>query len=385
MNVLVVGAGMYVTGRGTAGFGTILPALLQMSRAGVVGKIVIVGTRPENVVHVDQASARINQILGTSLAVEYRVIQGSLLETIAGLAIDCAIVSVPDDQHYSVAHPLMQAGIHCLIVKPLTPGLAEARELLALQRSKGLHCAVEFHKRYDEQNLLVKKILREGSLGSPVSIVVNYSQRINVPLEIFSSWSNRTNIFQYLGVHYVDLVYFLTGFVPKKAMAIGAKEVLLKKGLDTYDSVHAMVVWQGPNNEEMITQYAIGWIDPITTSAFSDQRFYLVGSKGRIELDQKDRGVTLVTPEGGVEALNPYFSAVLDNSAGEPSFQGYGYKSIERFVLDVRDVISGKVAPESLDATRPTIRQALVSTAVTSAINESLALQGEWRMIDETT
>ena len=39
INVLVVGAGMYVCGRGTGTFGTIIPALNEASKSGVLGKI----------------------------------------------------------------------------------------------------------------------------------------------------------------------------------------------------------------------------------------------------------------------------------------------------------------------------------------------------------
>ena len=82
MNILVVGAGMYVTGRGTPGLGTVLPALAQISRKVAIGRIIVVATRSENAALVQGVAYRINQILGTAVQVEYRTIQGSLIETI---------------------------------------------------------------------------------------------------------------------------------------------------------------------------------------------------------------------------------------------------------------------------------------------------------------
>jgi hypothetical protein len=133
----------------------------------------------------------------------------------------------------------------------------------------------------------------------------------------------------------------------------------------------------------MVSQLAIGWVDPASTSALSDQRFTLVGSDGRMDLDQKDRGVTLVTQASGIEALNPYFSMVLEDAGGSPAFQGYGFRSIERFILDVRDVMSRRIDPGALEATRPTLKQALVSTAVVEAVNRSLLRNGEWEAVDD--
>jgi predicted dehydrogenase len=386
LNILVVGAGMYVSGRGTSGLGTVLPALAQLSRTVAVGKVVVVATRSENAEQIRDVTGRINQLLGTSLRVEYRAVLGTLDETIRELSVDCAVVSVPDHLHFEVADTLMRRKIHCLIVKPLVPTAKEARSLLRLQDANGLYCAVEFHKRFDEQNLVVRKILQEGRLGRPLYMVVAYSQRIGIPLETFRGWATRTNIFQYLGVHYVDLIYFLTGLIPVRVSAIGTRGVLDARGVHTWDSVHATIVWRhGRSSDQMVTQLAIGWVDPPGTSALSDQRFLLVGSEGRMDLDQKDRGVTLVTTAGGVESVNPYFSMVLNDPNGAPVFQGYGFRSIERYLLDVADVIAQRVSPKSLEMTRPSLQQALVSTCVIEAVNRSLEQGGEWSDVDDPT
>jgi len=386
LNILVVGAGMYVTGRGTTGLGTVLPALAQISRKVAIGKVFVVATRPDNAALVQSLTGRINQMLDASLQVEYRAIHGSLGETIRDLSIDCAMVCVPDHLHFEVADALMRRNIHCLIVKPLVPTASEARSLISLQNANELYCAVEFHKRFDEQNLVVRKILREGRLGRPLYMVVAYSQRIGIPLETFRTWASRTNIFQYLGVHYVDLIYFLTGQVPIRVSAVGTRGVLDARRVKTWDSIHATIVWrQGSSSDELVTQLAIGWVDPPGTSALSDQRFLLVGSEGRMDLDQKDRGVTLVTTTGGIETVNPYFSMVLDDCNGAPTFQGYGFKSIERYILDVCDVMAKRVSPKSLEATRPSLQQSLVSTCVVEAVNRSLELGGEWSTVDDST
>jgi predicted dehydrogenase len=304
----------------------------------------------------------------------------------AALPFDCAIVSVPDHLHFDIGARVLRAGLHCLMVKPFVPTLEEGRRLVALADTQRLYGAVELHKRFDEANLIVRRMVEEGRLGALAYATVEYSQRITVPRDVFASWASKTNIFQYLGVHYVDLLHFITGYQPRRLTAVGHRGVLTAQGVDTYDSVHVMLEWeQSPQPAStgagFVSQFAVGWIDPERSSAVSDQRYLLVGSDSRIECDQKNRGLRIVGPQG-VEDINPYFSEYIAR-AGEPlEFTGYGRQSIERFLLDVRDLKHGRVDPASLEGKRPTFRSALVSTAVIQAVRESLEGGSAWKDVD---
>jgi hypothetical protein len=167
-------------------------------------------------------------------------------------------------------------------------------------------------------------------------------------------------------------------------MAVGAAGVLKSHGIDTWDSVHAHLLWGRAGDQEpsLVTQLTIGWIDPNTTSALSDQRMKIIGGIGRLELDQKDRGIALVDPAGGIQHVNPYFADYLPDADGRTQFQGYGYESIACFLDDVRALSAGERTLAELEPIRPTLRQSLVSTAVVEAVNESLTHGSEWRPID---
>jgi predicted dehydrogenase len=52
--------------------------------------------------------------------------------------IQAASVVVPNTYHYDVAKPLLEAGIHTLLEKPLTNTVAQADELIALAEAKGV-------------------------------------------------------------------------------------------------------------------------------------------------------------------------------------------------------------------------------------------------------
>ncbi len=130
MKILIIGAGMYVTGRDGTGTGTILSSLAEVSRVLPIDEITVVATNPANEAVVAEATARINDMLATSLNVCYRTLRGDAAADIPTLCAenryDAAIVSVPDHLHFDYTSVLLQQGIHCLVVKPLTPTLAEA-------------------------------------------------------------------------------------------------------------------------------------------------------------------------------------------------------------------------------------------------------------------
>jgi predicted dehydrogenase len=375
---------MYVLGRGTSGLGTVLPALAQASKTLPIENVTVCSTSLRRTEDVTHTAAAINERLATALNVTHAVWPELRTNLDVLSAYDCAIVSVPDDKHFEVGQTLLESNLHCLMVKPLTPSMKEAAQLVAIAEERRLYGAVEFHKRFDEANLVVRRMIHEGRLGQLAYATVEYSQRITVPRDFFAAWASRTNCFQYLGVHYVDLLHFMTGFTPVRLIAVGRRGVLSALGIDTYDSVHVTVEWQPTNlSSTFVSQFCVGWIDPERSSAMSDQRYLLVGAQGRIECDQKNRGVRLVGATSGVEDLNPYFSDYLAGPEDALDFGGYGFRSIETFLTDVTRLKAGIIRPNDLEGHRPTFRSALVSTAVLEAVGLSLADGNVWRTVDE--
>ena len=378
MNLLIIGAGMYVTGRQNNGTGTILSSIAECSKNYNIEKITIVSKSEKSKGDVDLAIDRINGILKTKIEASFIALGDNYLDSLREICsttkFHAAIISVPDHLHFEFGKTVLEMGIHCLMVKPLTPTLKEAQELVEIQKKNNVYGAVEFHKRWDETNLYTKKGLQEGVIGDILYFTIDYSQRINIPTEVFKGWADKTNIFQYLGVHYVDLVYFLTGFLPVRLSTYGTNGILKQKGIDTYDSVHASILWQNPDDrkQEFISQYNINWIDPNITSALSDQKFKVIGTLGRIECDQKNRGVEQVTEKTGIQQINPYFCDYLPDENGELCFSGYGHKSISTFINDIANLGSQNTTVENLELSRPTFNQSLVSTAVVDAINQNL-------------
>lgn len=386
MRILIVGAGMYVTGRDNTGTGTVLSSIAQFSKTSDISEVVVVARSAANAAIIEQETKRINDTINSSLKVTYQSVEKpeDLVSKLnVSSAFDMAIVSIPDHLHFMYTKVLLEQGVKTLVVKPLTPTLDEALELRNLQLEKDTYAAVEFHKRWDETNLITRKFIEEGKLGQVLYYEVGYSQRISIPLETFKGWSDKTNIFQYLGVHYVDLFYFLTGYKPLRCSALGTDGVLKQKGVNTWDSVHVMLEWENTKTgDKVVANLNTNWIDPNNSSAMSDQRYKVIGTKGRLEIDQKNRGVEFVSETEGIQQMNPYFSEYLPDADGNLQFQGYGHKSIAQFLADVKALNANETTREKLEKTRPDILSSLVSTAVVDAVNVSLNKRGEWVEIE---
>lgn len=378
---------MYVTGRGNSGPGTILAACMQALKSNSESQITVFSRTSDSADDVYRKADWLNDQFNSYTKVEYVTLGTNPEETLSSFirsnVISAAIVSVPDHLHYFFSKISITHQIPTLVVKPLTDNLKDALELAELADQNKTYGAVEFHKRWDESNLYLKKRFKESKYGSPLYFDVNYSQRIHIPINQFSSWVDKTNIFQYLGVHYVDLVHFITDAKPVELTVIGFKKKLLKLGINTYDSIHVNSLWICPNGEEFNANFNISWVDPNTTTAMSDQRILFVGTDGRIECDQKNRGISEVTTEQGPAHVNPYFSEWLTDSDGNPFINGYGIKSITQFLEDTERLQNDPQLLNELNTKRPSFKNSLISMSFIDTVNKNL-LKGtkEWTKVN---
>lgn len=376
VNILIVGTGMYVCGRGTDSYGTIMPAVCEWKKVGIPGEVYISGTGPESIKLAKRKIDKLKKKMNVDFSIKY------LLGIREVPKPACAIIAVPDRLHERIASNTIKKGLHTLVVKPLAPTLKEVQKLIEMQKKHNLYCAVEFHKRFDLANIKLRDVISKGAIGDPLYFVVEYSQRKNIPERVFRKWVKTTNVFQYLGVHYVDIIYFVTKAIPTRAMAIGQKGWLASQKIDIHDSIQATIEWSMPSGKKFTSHIMTNWIDPENTSAMSDQRIKVVGTEGRFESDQKKRGITIVTDKSGMEEPNPYFCSAF-GSVGSISYSGYGIESICKFLDDATQIENGKLKVRNLEDKRPTFRNSLVPTAVLEAVNKSLRKNGAWIAVEK--
>ena len=141
IDIVVIGAGLYVCGKGTDGYGTILPAIFEWKRNNQnVGDVHCVSTSAESSQKLLEKAKELEVKTGVTLNIKSYPKNGSKNHMAYKEVLDeckkpaCAIVAVPDHLHYQIAKDCLDAGLHTLIVKPLTPTYAEGLELVNLAK-----------------------------------------------------------------------------------------------------------------------------------------------------------------------------------------------------------------------------------------------------------
>ena len=388
MDVVVIGAGLYVSGKGTTGYGTILPALFEWKRLSEnIGKFYFVSTSVDSSKELQEKANQLVLKTGVELEVHSYPESGNkdyfaYRKVISNLEKPaCAIIAVPDHLHHQIAKDCLEAGLHVLLVKPFTATSEEGLDLVRIAESRSLYGAVEFHKRWDRSNLILKDKFMSGELGAPLNCWVEYSQRKSIPISYFKDWASKTSILQYLGVHYIDLIRFITGASPKRVMAVGQKLEIIKSGIDTYDSIQCVIEWEMTNGSTFTETILTSWVDPETSSAMSDQKIKFIGTEGRYEADQKERGISSNTSDQGLQHINPDFCMPYGTENGSINWRGYGIESVKNFLDDVSALERKQISLSELEKERPCFKESLISTIVVEAAHESLKNNSNWQFI----
>jgi scyllo-inositol 2-dehydrogenase (NADP+) len=136
------------------------------------------------------------------------------LEELLADDVDLVIVNTPVDTHFEYAKKVLEAGKHALVEKAFTTTVAEAEELQAIAKAKGLKLAVFQNRRWDSDLKTVKKVLDENLLGDIVEAEFRFD-RYN-PLLSPKAWKESSNpgagVLMDLGSHLIDQALYLFGF-----------------------------------------------------------------------------------------------------------------------------------------------------------------------------
>jgi len=387
MKILVIGTGMYVTGRNTDGFGTILPSIIEFQRTYKIQNLEVIfsGTNKTNLTQSKKKVLKAIKISGIKFKTTFQADKKKGYKNILQNEknINCAIVVVPDHLHYEVANECLNYNLHTLVVKPFTTKVLDAKKLIIKKTRKNIHGIVEFHKRFDKHNLLLKNNYETQKLGNPLYFNVEYSQKKIIPEKIFRNWADKTNILQYLGIHYIDLVYFITKAKPLRVLAMGQKNWLKKKKINTFDSIQCLIEWKTKSNIKFNQTLVVNWVDPNSSSSMSYQKIKFCGTKGNYESDQKLRGIKITSDENEFQEPNPDFCQSFCFDGKHTQWKGYGIKSVINFLeIANKDKDKKFKISKDFDGSTASFEEALISTAVVEAATKSLKNNFSWQKVN---
>jgi predicted dehydrogenase len=225
LDLLVIGAGMIVND-------LLLPSVYQLQRLGVVKDISVCDARLSSLQALKE-NTLINEAFPEQGFRPYPALDSaadgdqqlykSVLSQMA--PYQAVVIAVPDQFHYQVVMDALDCNQHILCVKPLVLTHRHAVEIAKKAESRGLFIGIEYHKRFDRRSLMAKQNYLSGDLGE---FVIGEAKMIEPYYYRFSNFQNWfttdfTDPFVYVGCHYVDLVYFITGLKPVEVSVSGVK------------------------------------------------------------------------------------------------------------------------------------------------------------------
>lgn len=127
--------------------------------------------------------------------------------------IDLVIVNTPIETHFEYAKKVLLAGKNAVVEKAFTATVAEAQELAALAKERGLKLSVYQNRRWDSDFRTVKKIISDEVLGELVEAEFHFDRyNPNLSPKLHKESVNPgAGILKDLGPHLIDQALFLFG------------------------------------------------------------------------------------------------------------------------------------------------------------------------------
>ena len=259
----------------------------------------------------EELAARLN----TRGVTDYRQIIGE---------VDAVSIVVPTRYHFSVTKDFLDRGVHVLLEKPITTTLAEADELIALAKERGVVLQVGHLERFNPAVVALEGVLtRPGFIES-------------IRIAPFKPRGTDVNVVLDLMIHDIDIIQSIVKSPIKQINSIGTPVFT-----DVEDIANARILFEN------------GCVANVTASRISlksERKMRIFQPESYISVDFQNRKIAVLRKGTG-----EMFPGVPDVVTEERSFeQGDALKSeIEAFLASInngtRPVVTGEDGRQALE------------------------------------
>jgi len=275
--------------------------------------------------------------------------------------LDVMAVATPDHLHTQPILAALQASVHVITEKPMCLTIHEADEIIELARAKGRVVAVDMHKRYDPDHLRVRDDIQKR-IGTPLYGTAYLEEPLEVSLSTFQ-WVESSDPFSYVGPHWTDLIWSYYRSKPVSLTAVGQKKRLVRDGINAYDAVQVRVDF----DNGMSINFHNNWITPADFEAPVNQGHEIVGSDGKVESDQQNRGFRWWNAGGGSRTANNHFTREVSRPDGTKGYIGYGVDSLTVGLVAICNVKFDGASLDDVALIYPTAEDSRITCAIVDA------------------
>ena len=307
------------------------------------------------------------------------------------------VVALPDPLHYGAILNALDHDQHVLCVKPLVLKHAQAVEIAAKAYEKGLFVGIDYHKRFDRRSLIARRSYQLNQFGEFVMGEAKLIECYFYRNSNFQNWftCENTDPFVYIGCHYVDLVYFITGLKPVGLSVAGVKGKF-PNGNQGYLWTNGRVHFE--NGAILSVTNGLGYPDQAAGSNEQCLQMYFEGSgqTGMINHDDQFRGVEhayleeIGSGDSRFSYINPDFMKLVPWEGPGYKPVGYGFESVAASVgmaHQIEQAGHGKTDPVSIEKRRDILREidekGIIATPGNSSVNELVVEAARLSILNE--
>jgi len=298
----------------------------------------------------------------------------SVAEALTHGDVDVVHICTPNHTHTALAHEVLEAGVHVICEKPLATSVADAENLEAAATAAGVVHAVPFAYRFYGSVREARARILASPRGDVRIVHGSYlqdwlSRPDDTNWRVDPALGGQSRAFGDIGVHWCDLVEFVTGH---RIARVSAQLLALPRPGASESGTEDAAVMQfvtdhGAIGSSVISQISPGRKNRLWFSVDTADASYQFDQENPDSLWIGGRGHSVELPRAAEDqVIGPHYDLV---PTGHP--QGY-QDCFTNFVRDVHQAVRGE-PPDGL----PTFADGLRAAALTEAVLQS-ARTGAW-------
>ena len=276
----------------------------------------------------------------------------SLEDALADADAGAVYISSTNEKHHAQAMAAIAAGKHVLCEKPLGMTIAEAEEMVAAAKERGIVFGTNHHLRCSGSHRAVRDLIQSGEIGDVLSVRIHHA--VHLP-ENLQGWrindaSAGGGVIPDITVHDADVARFLLGEDPVDVVA-----QLAVSGMGEGVEDSCMSVWTMPSGAMVMSHESF-------THPFAGSGLEVHGTKGSVFAS-------------GVMTQMPVGQITVRTGDGERDLPYSDHSLYVQGVADFMSAIAGTGTPAA------TGEDGIKSLAVALAVREA-AQSGQKTVVD---
>jgi len=217
-------------------------------------------------------------------------------ELVADPEIDALMISTtPETTHYPFAKAALAAGKHVLLEKPMALTLEEADDLIDLAESKDLKFTIGYSQRFNAKQALVKRSLRDGSLGDAVSVLISR----HIARSLGAKIGARTKLSPAAMEATHDIDFALWCLEPRNPVRVYSQVAWgVRQAEHDVPDTQIIVITM---DDGVTVTIGAGWSLPPGYPNFSSTWIEFIGTDGALLMDASFKDIVLNTMDQGVQ------------------------------------------------------------------------------------